>query len=62
MMDYQIWKQRCVELMREAQQDRLAKALRDTRKLRGGTGEASSLASSLVWEIKRIAGRLRKRR
>jgi hypothetical protein len=57
MMDWQVWKQRREELMREAQQARLAKALRDSRKRRG-----AGLASSLVWEIKRMAGRLRKLR
>ena len=55
MMDLQIWNQRHEELMHEAQQDRLAKALRDSRKRRGG-GRASSLA----WELRRGAGRLHK--
>jgi hypothetical protein len=32
MMDLQVWKQRREELMREAHQARLAKALRDSRK------------------------------
>jgi hypothetical protein len=62
MMELQVWKQRLEEMMREAQQDRLAKALRESRKRRDGTGQVSSLASSLMWEIKRIAGRLRKLR
>jgi hypothetical protein len=56
MMDLEVWKQRHEEMMREAEQDRLAKALRHSRKLRG-----ASRASSLMWELKRIAGRLRKR-
>jgi hypothetical protein len=42
-------------MRREAEQNRLAKALRDSFKRRG-TGRASSLA----WELKRIAGRLLK--
>lgn len=54
-MDYQIWKQRREEVMREAEQNRLAKALRDSRKRRG-----SGRVSALAWELKRIAGRLRK--
>ncbi len=41
--------------MREAEQNRLAKALRDSRKRRG-----SGRTSALAWELKRIAGRLRK--
>ena len=56
MLDLQLLKRRREEMMHEAQQNRLAKALRETRKRRGGAG----LASSLAWEIKRIAGRLRK--
>ncbi len=55
MMDLQIWKQRREELVREAEQNRLAKALRETRKRRG-----SGRASALAWELKRIAGRLLK--
>ncbi len=55
IMDLQIWKQRREEMLREAEQNRLAKALRDSRKRRG-----SGRASSLAWELKRIAGRLRK--
>ena len=55
MMDFQIWKQRRKEMMREAEQNRLAKALRDSRKRR-----SSGKASSLAWELKRIAGSLRK--
>jgi hypothetical protein len=55
MMDLQIWKQRREEMMREAEQDRLAKALRNSRKRRG-----AGRTSSLAWELKRIAGRLRK--
>lgn len=56
MMDFQIWKQRREEMMREAQQEHLAKALRASRKRRGSGG-----ASSGSRGIKRIAGRLRKR-
>ena len=55
MMDVQIWKQRREEIMRETEQNRLAKALRDSRKRRG-----SGRVSALAWELKRIAGRLRK--
>ena len=55
MMDFQIWKQRREEMMREAEQNRLAKALRDSRKRR-----SSGRSSALAWELKRIAGSLRK--
>jgi hypothetical protein len=55
MMDLRLWKQRREELMREAHQARLANALRYSRKRRGA-------GSFLAWEIKRMAGRLRKLR
>ena len=35
MMDFETWKQRRKEMMREAQQNRLAKALRESHKRRG---------------------------
>jgi hypothetical protein len=57
-MDLQIWKQRHEEMMREVEQNRLAKALRQSRKKRR-TG-ANNRALSLAWELKRIAGRLLK--
>jgi hypothetical protein len=52
MMDFQLVKQRREELLREAERNRQAKALRAARKRRAGR------RSSLVWEIKRHAGRL----
>jgi hypothetical protein len=55
MMDLQVCKQRREEMMHEVQQNRLAKGLRESRKRRG-VGRASSLA----WELRRGAGRLRK--
>ena len=55
MMDLELWKQRREELMHEAKQNRLARALRDPRKRRG-----AGLASSLAWELRRGAGLLRK--
>ena len=55
MMDLQIWKQRREEMMYEARQNRLAKALRESRKGRG-----AGRASSLAWELRRGAGRLHK--
>ena len=55
MMDFRIWKQRREEVMREVELNRLAKALRATRKRCGG-----GRRSTLVWEIKRQAGRLLK--
>jgi hypothetical protein len=58
MMDLQTWKQRREEMMREAEQNRLAKALRDSRKKR--RIGANNRASSLAWELKRLTGRLLK--
>jgi hypothetical protein len=55
MMNLQEWKQRREELMREAHEARLAKALRDSRKRRG-----AGPPSFLVWELRRGAGRLLK--
>ena len=52
-MDFKIWKQRHEEMMREAERNRLAKALRSRA---SGAGRASPLA----WELKRGAGRLLK--
>ncbi len=54
-MNFEVWKRRREEMVREAEQNRLAKKLRDSRERRG-TGRASALA----WELKRGAGRLRK--
>jgi len=54
MMDFQLWKQRREELLREAQLNRHTRALRATRKRRAGW------RSTLVWEMKRHAGRLLK--
>jgi hypothetical protein len=55
MMDLQVLKQRREELMREVRQDRLAKDLRGSRERR-----VTGLATSLVWEIWRGVGNLRK--
>jgi hypothetical protein len=54
MRDSRIWKQRREELLREVELNRLAKALRATRKRRDGR------RSALAWEIKKQAGRLLK--
>jgi hypothetical protein len=51
-MDFETWKQRREEMMREAEQNRLAKALRESRGPRR--------VSPLVWELKRVTGRLLK--
>jgi hypothetical protein len=56
MMDLQDWEQRREEMLREARQNRLAKALRDSRERR----DAGRASSSLAWELRRIAGRLLK--
>jgi proline iminopeptidase len=55
MMDFWAWKQRYEEMIHEVRQDHLAKALRDSRKRRG-----AGPASSVAWELKRIASRLLK--
>ena len=55
MFDFEIWKQHGEEMVREVEQNRLAEALRDSRKRRG-----SGRVSSPVWELKRIVGRLLK--
>jgi hypothetical protein len=55
MTDWQIWKQRREEMLREAEQNRLARALRDSRKRRG-----ADRTSSLAWELSRATGRIRK--
>ena len=54
MMDFQFAKQRHGGLLREAEMNRQARALRATR--RQGTGRRSAL----VWEVKRQSGRLLK--
>ena len=53
MMDFEHWKQRQKEILREAERDRVTKALRAVRERRARTW-------SLRWEVKRIAGRLLK--
>jgi hypothetical protein len=55
MMDYQIWKQRHEELLREAEMNRQVRALLATGKRRAGR------RSALAWELKRHAGRFRRR-
>jgi hypothetical protein len=54
MMDFQLVKQRREEMLREAELNRRAKALRATRE------RHASQRPALVWEIKRHAGRLLK--
>lgn len=54
-MDLQVWKRRREEMIRQAHQERLAKALRDSRKRRG-----SGRASSLLWDLRMHAGRVGK--
>ena len=55
MMGLELLKQRHEELLREAEINRQARALRATGNRRVGR------ASGLTWELKRHAGRLRKR-
>lgn len=57
MMDLQVWKQHREEMMQEVRQNRLAKELRGSRRRR-----VSGLAYSLVWELRRLAGYVRKLR
>jgi hypothetical protein len=54
MNDFQVWKQRREELLREVEMSRQAKPLRATHKRRDGQ------RSALVWEMKRYAGGLLK--
>jgi hypothetical protein len=54
MMDSQLRKQRCQEMLREVERNRLVKALRAARKQRAGRRTA------LAWEMNRHAGRLLK--
>jgi len=56
MIERELAKQRREEMIREAERSRLVRAVRDARKRRRG----SCLVSSLMWELKRDAGRLRK--
>jgi hypothetical protein len=55
MFDFEDWKQRREEMMREVERSRLERASRDSRKRRG-----PGRASSPLWELKRIVGRLLK--
>jgi hypothetical protein len=54
MMGLELAKQRHEDLLGEAQHNRFVKALRAARKRRAGR------RSLLVWEVRRIAGRLLK--
>ncbi len=54
MMDFEHWKQRHEEMLREAERNRLAKALRAARERRAGRTWVP------LWEARRIAGRLLK--
>ncbi len=54
-MDFETWKQRREEMIREVEQNRLAKELRASGKRRG-----SGRVSAPVWELKRAASRLLK--
>ena len=55
MMNYELWKQRHEELLREAEMNRQGKALLATGK------RPASRRSALAWELKRHAGVLLKR-
>ena len=54
LMDFEAIKQRREDMIREVEQYRLARALKSRRR------HVSDRRSVLVWELKRIAGRLRK--
>lgn len=54
MMDFDAWRQRHEEMVREAEQDRLAKVLRAGRTTRAGR------MFLLGWELRRMVGVLRK--
>jgi hypothetical protein len=55
MDHFEMWKQRREEMMREVRQNRLAGELRGSR-----VGLGSRLLTSVGWEMRRGAGRLRK--
>ena len=55
MMNLEVWKKNREEMMREAEQNRLAEVLRNSRKRRG-----ANQVSALAWELRRASGRLRK--
>ena len=55
MEPYEAIRQRREEMVREVKQNRLARALRRSRRRRAGV---SDRALALVWEARRIAGRL----
>ena len=50
-MDFEHWKQRHKEILREAERNRLAKELRAARERRAGWTWV------LLWEARRVAGR-----
>jgi hypothetical protein len=54
MMNYELWKQRHEEMLREAEMNRQGKALLATGKRR------ASRRSALAWELRRHAGVLLK--
>jgi hypothetical protein len=54
-MDFETWKQRREKMIREVEQNRLAKGLRASRKRHG-----SGRVSAPVWELRRATGRLLK--
>ena len=55
MFDFEVWKQRREEMMREVERSSLVRVSSDSRKRRG-----PGRASSPLWELKRIVGRLLK--
>ena len=57
MMDFRVAKQRREEMLREVEMNRLAKALRASRK-RSAAVDATNRTLALTWELKRVAGRL----
>ena len=57
MTDLQDWKQHREEMMQEVRRNRLAKELRGSRRPR-----VAGLAYCLVWELRRLAGFVRKLR
>jgi hypothetical protein len=54
-MDFETWKQRREEMIREVERNRLAKESRASRKRR-----VSGQVFAPVWELRRAAGRLLK--
>ena len=55
IMDFEVWKQHQDELIRQAEQDHLAKALREARGRRAGSGLTPMLTRELKGSVTRFS-------